>query len=32
MIKSDPNELILFFVYFYTKQLIEDVDMEQMSK
>ncbi|CAK75097.1 unnamed protein product (macronuclear) [Paramecium tetraurelia] len=31
-LQHNPQELILFFCYFYLKQIIEDLDMEQMQK
>ncbi|CAD8043168.1 unnamed protein product [Paramecium primaurelia] len=31
-LQHNPQELILFFCYFYLKQLIEDLDIEQMQK
>ncbi|CAK59799.1 unnamed protein product (macronuclear) [Paramecium tetraurelia] len=32
LIQTKPDELILFFCYFYLKQIIEDLDQEQMQK
>ncbi|CAD8206980.1 unnamed protein product [Paramecium pentaurelia] len=32
IIQTKPEELILFFCYFYLKQIIEDLDQEQMQK
>ncbi|CAD8044633.1 unnamed protein product [Paramecium primaurelia] len=31
-LQHNPQELILFFCYFYLKQIIEDLDIEQMQK
>ncbi|CAD8125373.1 unnamed protein product [Paramecium sonneborni] len=32
LIQTKPEQLILFFSYFYLKQIIEDFDQEQMQK
>ncbi|CAD8202864.1 unnamed protein product [Paramecium pentaurelia] len=32
LIQTKPEQLILFFCYFYLKQIIEDFDQEQMQK
>ncbi|CAK85337.1 unnamed protein product (macronuclear) [Paramecium tetraurelia] len=31
-LQHNPQEIILFFCYFYLKQIIEDLDIEQMQK